>query len=103
MFPSKGAIALKKFFKLNRLIELTIITGIPILIAADFHQFLIDPKFLENLRVIFLITEIFPKSEADTLANLIIMLAVEVMFILNGAAEGMFHRITIRQVEHMMH
>lgn len=95
MFPPKGAIALRKFFKLNRLIKLTIITRIHIFIASNLHQLLIGPKFLKHLRALFLIAEVFPESKAYTLPHIIVMLGVEVVFVLDGAAERMLHRITI--------
>lgn len=95
MLPPEGAIAVNQLFKLYRFIQLTIVTGLRILTASHLHQLLIAPQFLKHLRVVFLIAEVFPKREADAPSDLLVMLGAEMMFVLDGAAEGMFHGVTI--------
>lgn len=48
---------------------------------------------------IFLATEIFSEGEAKVFPDEHITLRSEVMFVLNGAAEGVLHRIAVGQVE----
>lgn len=102
MLPPEGAIAVDHLFELHRLIELAIITGIDILTAPNLHQFLIAPEFAEYLGVVILVAEVLPEGEADALADVVVVPGVEVVLVLDGAAEGMLHGVTIRQVEHVV-